>query len=350
MEEFYKIGAEYEFMDSLCSTLFDVKAKYYNLLKEKAMLQVARDNIKLNEKFLKLAKHKPDLATAKLNLSEAQLLFIEIDNSYKNAKVDLNNAMYLDNQPDYTIQNTPTFSYNTDLNEIFIPQEFSFPVDKAVEIAYDNSPDLNVLVSTKKAMEQSLLYIKRAYFPDLTANAGYGFNNSTQVANNSFQVGVNLNSSVNLMELKHSIKGADAQVKLADNEILLFKKDLYFQVKRAFNNVEKSRRQIPAAKLEVQQAKENLDLVISKYEIGELNYVALQNARKDYIKALNEYINCLYNYNISLIQVEMAMHYHIVDIHHKSEHAVHYHSEELINHLNKVLGCDEKEEHKKEKL
>ena len=39
----------------------------------------------------------------------------------------------------------------------------------------------------------------------------------------------------------------------------------------------------------------------------------------------------------------MAMHYHIVDIHHKSEHAVHYHSDELIKHLNEVLGCDEKE-------
>ena len=39
----------------------------------------------------------------------------------------------------------------------------------------------------------------------------------------------------------------------------------------------------------------------------------------------------------------MAMHYHIVDIHHKSEHAMHYHSQELIDHLNKVLGCDEKE-------
>lgn len=73
-------------------------------------------------------------------------------------------------------------------------------------------------------MEQSLLYIKRTYFPELTANAGYGFNNSTQTSNNSFQVGVNLNSTVNLMELKHNIKGADAQVNLADNEIILFKK------------------------------------------------------------------------------------------------------------------------------
>ena len=52
---------------------------------------------------------------------------------------------------------------------------------------------------------------------------------------------------------------------------------------------------------------------------------------------------------MALIQVEMAMHYHIVDIHHKSEHAMCYHSEALINHLNEVLGCDEHEENMPER-
>lgn len=359
MEEFYKIGAEYEFMDSLCSTLFDVKAKYYNLLRAKAMLKIAENNVEINENFVKLAKDKDktDLTTAQLNLSDAKVKYIEAKNNYNNARVDLNNSMYLDNQPDFKIINTNTFAYENDFaynlnakkSEPFTPEAFNFPLDKAVEIAYDNSPDLNVLISTKKAMEQSLLYVKRTYFPDLTANAGYGFNNSNRVSNNSFQVGVNLNSTVNLMELKHSIKGADAQINLADNEITLFKKDLYFEVKRAFNNVEKCEKQIPAAKLEAEQALENLKLVEAKYKSNELNYVALQNARKEYITALNDYIDSLYNYNISLIQVEMAMHYHIVDIHHKSEHAMHYHSEELIQHLNKVLGCDEKEVHKERK-
>ena len=54
-------------MDSLCSTLFDVKAKYYNLLKAKAYLQIAQDNVKINENFVKIAKKKPDLSTAELN-------------------------------------------------------------------------------------------------------------------------------------------------------------------------------------------------------------------------------------------------------------------------------------------
>ena len=246
MEEFYKIGAEYEFMDSLCNTLFDVKLRYYALLRAKALQLVAQNNVEINENFLKLAqtKRRPDIKTAELNLSESEIKLLEAQNEYKNAKIDLNNSMYLDSQPDYTIKDTHTFSYGNDYayneksnrSEAFIPMTFTFPLDKAVEIAYDNSPDLSVLVATKQAMEQNLLYIKRTYLPDLTANAGYGFNNSNQTANNSFKVGVNLSSSVNLMELKHSIKGADAQLSIADNEIELFKKDLYFEVKKALNN------------------------------------------------------------------------------------------------------------------
>lgn len=354
MEEFYKIGAEYEFVDSLCSTVFDVKAKYYRFLETKALLDIANEDVKLNEKFVKDAKKKADLTTAKLNLSKAQVRQIKALNEFENARTDLGNSMYLDSQPNFEVQNTPTFtfenpySYFADTTEPkeFSPEKFTFPIDDAVEIAYKNSPDLNVLISTKNAMIQSLAFIKKTYFPELNANAGYGYNNSTQTSNNNFQVGVNLTSSVNLMELKHSVKSGEAQVNLADNEILLFKKDLFFEVKRALNNADKTSKQIPIAQMEASQGLENLKTVEAEYKSGSLNYVALQDARKDYINALQKYAESLYNYNLSLIQVEMAMHYHIVDIHHKSEHAMHYHSEELLHHLNKVLGCDEKETHR----
>ena len=215
MEEFYKIGAEYEFIDSLCSTLFDIKGKYYNLLRAQAFLDIAKYNAELNEKFVKLArdKKKSDLTTAELNLSEAQVQYIEALNDFNNEKVNLTNAMYLENQPEYIIKPTQTFAYNKDFsynpknfdNDNLVFQQFPFSREKAVDIAYENSPDLQVLMSTKQAMEQSLLYIKRTYLPDLTASAGYGFNNSNMATNNSFQVGVNLSSAVNIMELRHSL-------------------------------------------------------------------------------------------------------------------------------------------------
>ena len=360
MEEFYKIGAEYEFMDSLCYTLFDVKAKYYNFLKAKALLNVAQNNVKLNEKNVKLSQNhsNADKTTAQVNLSGAKIELIEAENTYNNARFDLSNAMYIEFQPEYDIENTPTFTYNDeyayDSKKVetapFEPYVFPFEISKAVDIAYENSPDLNVLIATKNAMIQSLKFVKRSYLPDLTANVGYGYNNSNiNHQNNSLQVGVNLSGGVNLMELKHSIKGANAQVNLANNEITLFKKDLYYEVKRAFNNVERAKKQVPTSKTAVEQALKNFKIVEGKYNSKELNYIALQQARKDYIKALDTYIESIYNYNIALIQVEMAMHYHLIDIHHKSEHAVHYHFEELLEHLNKVLDCDEKEISKKSK-
>ena len=112
----------------------------------------------------------------------------------------------------------------------------------------------------------------------------------------------------------------------------LFKKDLYYEVKRAFNNVERAQKQVPASKIEVEQALENFKIVEEGYKSNSLDYISLQKAEDDYINSLNTYIESVYNYNIALIQVEMAMHYHLIDIHHKSEHAVHYH-----------FDCDEKE-------
>ena len=359
MEEFNKIAAEYEFMDSLCSTLFDVKEKYYALLRAKALVQVSENNVKLNEEFVKISKKGADLTTAKLNLSKAKIEHLERINEYNNAKVDLINAMYLDSSPDFTVKNTHTFNFDDDYNykstqkspSKFVPQKFPFSKDKALDIAYDSSPDLRALEATKKAMEQSLLFIKRTYMPDLTANVGYGYNNTNiESSNNSLQVGVNLSTSVNAMELKHSIKGADAQVHLADNEIHLFKKDLAYEIKRAFNNIEKSEKSIDIAQMNAQQATENLNLVKDKYVSGELNYVALQEAREDYVNSVEKYADSLYDYNMALIQLEHAMHYHLVDIHHRTEHAMTHHSDDLIKHLNEALGCDEKETGKKLKF
>lgn len=347
MNEFFKIAAEYEFMDSLCSTLFDVKDKYYKVLKTKALMELARDNITINEHFVEISKKDLDKSTAKIYLEEAKINLSEAERLYYNAKLDLTNAMYLGNNPQYTLKNTETFSvlYNFDYNKKelkindYLPLTYNFPKENAVEIAYENSPDLQVLTATKKAMEESLKYIKRTYFPDLTGTVGYGFNKNLNTSNNSLNVGVNLTSAVNLKELKHSIDGAQAQVNLAQTEIDLFKQDVYYEVKRAFNNIDKCIGRIPIAKEQTEEAYSTLKLVESKYLAGIEDYGDIQRARNNYINARKAYITSIADYNLALIQLEEAMHTHIFDIHHKSEHAMHHHSQELIEHLNEALGC-----------
>ena len=357
MEEFYKIGAEYEFMDSLCATLFDVKEKYYDVLKAQANLVISEDNVKICKKYLDMAKGKADKTSAAFYLGRAYFEESYNRTLLKNAKVNLSNSMYIDNNPRYNIKNTKTFDYNHDygyekqnLAPKFVPHKFDFKKEDALDIAYASSPDLRVLESTKSAMEQALKYVKRQYLPELTAGTGYGYTNSTVTSNNSFHVGVNLSASVNLMELRHSIKGADAQLKLADNEIALFKKNLSFEVQRAFNNLEFAEEDVGYAQATAIKAIDNLNTVEQLYKDGTLNYIALQDARKDYITAMQSYIISVDFYNRSLIGIEEALHYHIVDIHHKTQHAMLKHSDELIEHLIEALNCDEKEKPKKSRF
>lgn len=356
MEEFYKIGAEYEFADSLCSTLFDVKTKYYNVLYAKALLEIARYNKDINEDFVKLSenRNKYELETALINLSDAQVRLVGAENNYKNAIIDLSNAMYLEKDIGYSVASTKTFAFDNVFfnspkklaDEKFEPEQLGFDLDKAVEIAYENSPELKIFSATKNAMEQSLKYVKKTYMPELAAELGYNFNKTNyENSNNALRIGVNLSSGVNLMELKHSIKGAQAQINLAENEILLYKKDLFFEVKRALNNVDKAQRQIPLSRVYLDEGLENLDLIKEQYLDKNIDYTSLQDARKDYIQLLYNYTDSIFDYNMALIRLEEAMHYHIVDIHHKSGHALQYHSEELLENLNNALDCDEEDIH-----
>ena len=348
MEEFYKIGAEYEFMDSLCGTLFDVKQKYYNVLRTKALREIALENIKMQESISKIMEGKhPDWENAGGVMSTNKSQYIAADEAYKTARVDLNNSIYLDKNIEYQINKTNTFSYSVPQDietwkqqyKEHTKQNFGFKREDAPSIAYKNSPDLHVLIATKKAMRESLKYVKRMYLPSLNANVGYGYNDTFNASNNSLRVGVNMETDINLMELKHSIKGADAQLSIAQIEIDLFKKDLYFEIQRAFNNLDRTENQLPFSRENVFFTLNTYKIAVDKYKQGVVDYIALQDAKLDYINANKAYVENLYEYNMALIQLEMAMHCHIVDIHHKSGHAIHHHSEELISDLIKALEC-----------
>lgn len=364
MEEFNKIAAEYEFMDSICEALFDVKEKYYKMLRAKALVDAESriaDNI--NEHFFKIASKQPDKYIAGFYLKRAQAKVIEAEKAYKNAKIDLANAMYLDKDYDFTIKNTPSFNYSNNFKfsekypdeKSFEPVIFDFDRDEAVNTAYKNSPDLKILVSVKKAMENSLKYIKRTYLPDLRGEIGYEYGNikahgEERASNSGLKIGVNLSSEVNIKELYHSIKGADAQLKAADNEIDLFKQNLFYEVKRAFNNLDKSLEKTYTAKEQAEYAFYALKTVEEKYRKNEIPCGAVQSAGKDYMEAEENYIDSLYNYNAAVIQIEKAMHIHAADIHHKSEHALRHHADELIEHLNKALSCRENEKNRHKDL
>lgn len=243
MQKFYLIADEYNFYNTVRETTFNVKQKYYEVLAARATVLINKAYVQINERnyqrtkayFDEGIKSKIDLVNAEVTLSDLKIQLVQAENSYKNSLVNLNNAMYLVNAPAYSISGTEVFNNvndnvaPVDLTKITKPSdkeisklpvnvkdakltssvetlelltdykvdEFPYSFEECMKMAYKNRADLKAYNSTLDAVKQNLLFVKRNYYPELSASAGYGFRNTNST--NSLNVGLNLSSSVNIM-------------------------------------------------------------------------------------------------------------------------------------------------------
>ncbi len=366
MADFLRIAAEYEFEDTVCSTVFDIKAHYYDLLKAKADLKAQKleyelQNNLVNEiqKLVKSGKKdNADLLYAQVEFLKIKSELKKAENNYKNAKEKLNNSMYLVNAPNYSVYETQSFAYNPtpqkrikNVSNVHsgkiskddtVFQHPKFTYNQAVEIAYKNSPDIKALAATRDSFEQALLVVKRSYYPELKAGAGYDLINTNLYNNNGLSVAVAIDSSINAMRQKYDLKGAKAQLELADTEIKTFKENLYFTVRECLNDVETSYNNLPVYKNQMDKSSENFDKTFDNYKSDKMNQLELENAREVYIQSVKDYIDSMHDYNISLINLEMAMHEHLIDYHDDAEHAADYHEGDENSALSRLIRCNKK--------
>ena len=348
MYNFDRVAALYEFEDMVLETIFGVKTNYYGVLAAKATLDVNRANVQINERnyqrtkayFEEGIKSKIDLVNAEVYLSDSKVTLVESEKAYKNALVQLNNSMYIAFAPEYEIENTETFNFQNnyapvnlekidekkdlssppkDVSNAFLTSQvekinvldnykfkpFPYTFDESVNLAYKNRPDLKAYDATLKAMEESLKYTKREYLPEISASAGYGYRD--QYNTNSFNVGINLSSSVNIKGQKHKIDNAKIQVDLAQNEIDQAKQDIYFEVQNLYINMVQLEKQIPLLAVKVKQTLENFELADGRYAVGLGDYIELQDAKVNYNNAQVSYAQTVYNYNVARANLERAI-------------------------------------------
>ena len=348
MYNFDRVAALYEFEDMVLETIFGVKTNYYGVLAAKATLDVNRANVQINERnyqrtkayFEEGIKSKIDLVNAEVYLSDSKVTLVESEKAYKNALVQLNNSMYIAFAPEYEIENTETFNFQNnyapvnlekidekkdlssppkDVSNAFLTSQvekinvldnykfkpFPYTFDESVNLAYKNRPDLKAYDATLKAMEESLKYTKREYLPEISASAGYGYRD--QYNTNSFNVGINLSSSVNIKGQKHKIDNAKIQVDLAQNEIDQAKQDIYFEVQNLYINMVQLEKQIPLLAVKVKQTLENFELADGRYAVGLGDYIELLDAKVNYNNAQVSYVQTVYNYNVARANLERAI-------------------------------------------
>ena len=348
MQKFNLITALFDFENTVLNSIFEVKTNYYGVLAARANVDINRAYVQINERnyqrtkayFEEGIKSKIDLVNAEVNLSDSKVALVEAEKMYKNSLVKLNNSMYIAFAPNYEIEATETFNmkeklYTVNLEELdrkndlsVLPEdvadatltakaetaeiltdykfkEFPYTFEKSVELAYQNRPDVKAYESTIDAMKQNLLYVKREFYPDISATTGYGFKN--QYSTSSFNVGVKLNASLNAMSKKHEIDAARLQYELAGNELNLLKQNVYFEVQNLYVNMVELEKQVPLLGVKVRQTLENFELADGRYSVGLGDYIELQDAKVKYNNAQHTFVEAIYKYNVARANLEKAM-------------------------------------------
>lgn len=348
MQKFNRIAAEYNFDNIVLQTVYTVMINYYGVLAAKANLDVEKANVQINERnyqrtkayFEEGIRSKIDLVNAEVNLSDSKVALVNAEKTYQNALVKLNNSMYVAYAPEYDIETTEAFSFSRnvipvnlqkisetkdlsktpkEVSDAFLTSEvkkmdvlenynfkpFPYSFEESVNLAKQNRPDLKSYQATLEAMEQALLYIKREYYPEISATAGYGFRD--QYSTNSYSLGFTAKSSVNILQKKNEIDSGKLQIALAQNEIDLLEQNIYFEVQNLYINMKQLEKQIPLLGIKVRQTLENFELADGRYAVGIGDYIQLQDAKVNYNNAQQSYVQAVYNYNVARANLEKAM-------------------------------------------
>lgn len=351
----YKAGG-FSHQNTILNTVYRVKTAYFTVLAASANEDVYERAVRINELHFERAKalfeegliSKIDVVNAEVYLTDAKIQLISAQNRYKTAIIELNNAMFLVDAPEYTIKNTESFNFQRrkniedasedsglkkvsyvsgdgnedgdetailtsgiekdDILQDFIFTPYSTSLADSIELAYQNRPDLQSLILVQSASEESLKVVKRTFMPELGASGGYNYRNYESGPNtNSLSAGLNLNFNSNLMDTKYRVDEAKGYLDIAVDNVDLFRKNVYFEVQKNYSDMLELEKRVPLMKQRVSQTLENFELADGRYTVGMGNFIELQDAQTNYNKAQLAYVQAVFDYNVAKVLLERSM-------------------------------------------
>ncbi len=290
-------------------TVFNVKRGFNNYLLAKELVRVTEEALELAEKLLQNVRNmyevgmssRLDLLRAEVRVANLKPPVIQAHNNLALAELSLKTLLGLDVAQPVEIIGEMTYS----------PVEVDLEDSIARSLA--NRPELNQLLYQKQMAGEMIKIAKADYMPTIALSGNYNFwADNLNFKKNNWQSFYSFNLVLNIP----IFNGLQTPARVARSKALI--RELEYTEKGLVNNI---KFEVQSAYLNLNQAKEsllsqekNVDAARESVRVAELNYaeglititdvgaaqVALSEARINYLRAIYEYV-------ISLAQLEKAM-------------------------------------------
>jgi outer membrane protein len=290
-------------------TVFNVKRGFNNYLLAKELVGVTEEALELAEKLFQNVRNmyevgmssRLDLLRAEVRVANLKPPVIQAHNNLALAELSLKTLLGLDVAQPVEIVGEMTYS----------PVEID--LDESIVRSLASRPELNQLLYQKQMAGEMIRIAKADYLPTIAVSGNYNFwADNLSFKKNNWQSFYSFNLVLNIP----IFNGLQTPARVARSKALI--RELEFTEKGLVNNI---KFEVQSAYLNLNQAREsllsqekNVDAAQESVRVAELNYaeglititdvgsaqVALSEARINYLRAIYEYV-------ISLAQLEKAM-------------------------------------------
>ena len=282
-----------------------VKKNYYALLSASRAVEIRtksrdlyKDQYERAEAYYKLGlRPKVDVTTAEVNLNNEELSLIRAKNLVKTASADLANSLGI---------TVPDVLKVADISSF---DKFTKTFDEAVQTAYANRPDVESARTDVRISQIKLNQAKAGFFPTFSFTAGYTKSGDDFYLDNE---DTKLLAAVewpifNAFKTYNGVKQAKISLEntLNDNRSLL--NNVFLEVQSAYIKMQEAAESIPIAELNVEKAKENLDLAQGRYNEGIGDVIELKDAEVAYTDAELSLLTSRYDYASAVADLNQAM-------------------------------------------
>ena len=292
------VAAQRNLADAEFAVFNDVAKSYFTLLRNDALLEVARTNEFQYAEHLRQAESlfsegevkKLDVLKARVDLSDARLATINASNEVVTAGAAFIRALGLsaERATREDVMSVAADALATSKSDL---KPTTYNSAEALDLARTNAPSLMVLRAKLRAASAEVDYAIADLFPSLSFSSAFSFADpiwnwswgfrAVQNILDGFRKRTLVDEAVVAMEL--------ARVALEEAE-----QDLSRDLAVAAATRDNARESLATARIEVQQAKENLDTVVEQYRLGDASRIDFTDAASGYASALGARVKAFY--------------------------------------------------------
>ncbi|MBS1492545.1 MAG: CusA/CzcA family heavy metal efflux RND transporter [Bacteroidetes bacterium] len=290
--------AKAELQNKINSVTAEIKIAYYTAMLHSSLIQIAKENVKISDEFLKTAERKLDAGfTTSLDVLNAKVNKSKTENELKNIENDLKKSF-----------SELQLLLNADVSEIKIEMDtaarlYDVRLDEMLRSALQNNPELILSRLKKERAENKISLAKSLLLPNISLKY-YNLKLGSESGYYGFEVGLGIPVWF-WLENSGEISEAKVEKKIMQSEEDFTLRRLKSDVKNAFDDFSNSKRQADFINNGVlDEARQIMDATKRSYDEGTASYNDFLQALRTYMDVQAAYAGNRYNLKISIINLE----------------------------------------------